>query len=1170
MTDLAFAGGQAIATDIPVREANYYRVYVPSNVPSWKVQLTVTTGEAMLACLKDTVPNVGALLNTTVTNSGGRKMQRAGDEHFVLLPSPGQTNVTPGWYYLAVVAEGEGITNITRIGTGTSSYTLTSLGQAPITYLGDVGLVDRVDTNTLGGGEVRIYQFNVPAGTQNIGALLENRTGNPTMALWVGPRSPEPGATTAMLPADPYGNEGGESPGNNVSPTSLVVSTPTNGIYTLIVKARGIQGVIGGISNATYTLRLNASGTMPIDFEGGSVAVASQAPSSWRYFKVVVPTNAAGWDVRLQDVIGLPKIVVRRESVPNVLSTTPWGMPGTVNNWPTNYQWAPAGDWTKRSMSADGTINEDGRIMAAGLNRPLEAGTYYVGVFNTASSNASYTILSRGIGSGFSIPLVDLPLVGSVTNLSLSARSAAYYKVIIPSNTVSWKVQLSGIMGESMLAVLRNSLPNTDTMNSSGNITSGKSMQKLGNEQFVLLPAQGQSYISPGTNYLAVIAEGVNPGNTSRIGPGESSYVLTSGVVPITDLGMLTSEDLVYPDTAQGGESKAYQFTVPWSTYGVRVRLENRVNNPVAVGVAGDRLPDPGASVAGVPDSYGNEGGQTIIDGHPTVVTLPNAVNGIYSVMVKARALSSAWPDASYTLRVQEMLVPELNLSSEQNTNGLSNEISGLLQDNERAFFKFVIPATNNGQPVIGWKLDLVQSSGLASMRVRKDVLPADANNSYQMAFTTASAIIAPPYLSNGVWFVEVKASGSTAFTLKSSALTLERLAWVMPAPGEASQTPGVSLPYFGDTGIDTNGVALGGDQSIFLEQGFLHYYAVEVPGTNNGLLRAQLEAISGNPDLYLRVGSVPTLYHTISGSAGTLYERSMLASSGTEYANWVPLNGKLETQLKPGLWYMAVRAAGNANARYRLRVSVGSITDLPIHSPGLTNQIVAGGDWRYYRVTMPSALPLSFSVTFGQDSGDVFMYLRDTVPPGNGANGTEYKDWSSDQKNFGPYPSYDLPGTYSFNTPPVRPGQAFYIGFRALSDSVFNVRVTTNGTPAQEPTVVAFYGGTAFTNLAAYSAAIFRVDVPPEATRWRHTSTHATNLIVYLDQGSIPTRTGNRWVGSYANSSYSYSLVVWNDPIETICSEHLAVGPRPILFPAGDQRHGGNQDFSLDHGRQE
>ena len=42
------------------------------------------------------------------------------------------------------------------------------------------------------------------------------------------------------------------------------------------------------------------------------------------------------------------------------------------------------------------------------------------------------------------------------------------------------------------------------------------------------------------------------------------------------------------------------------------------------------------------------------------------------------------------------------------------------------------------------------------------------------MASRGASAVIVPPFLTNGVWYVEVKGSGSTAFRLTSNPLTLE------------------------------------------------------------------------------------------------------------------------------------------------------------------------------------------------------------------------------------------------------------------------------------------------------------------------------------------------------------------------------------------------------------
>src|SRR5688500_1999540 len=112
-----------------------------------------------------------------------------------------------------------------------------------------------------------------------------------------------------------------------------------------------------------------------------------------------------------------------------------------------------------------------------------------------------------------------------------------------------------------------------------------------------------------------------------------------------------------------------------------------------------------------------------------------------------------------------------------------------------------------------------------------------------------------------------------------------------------------------------------------------------------------------------------------------------MLANA-TEYANWVPLDAKIDTRLKPGLWYLAVRAAGNANTRYRLKLSVGNVTEIPVHGPLLTNHLLAGGDWRYYKFTAPDTLPGGVNLNFSEQSGDVIVYMRDTHPPGNGTTG--------------------------------------------------------------------------------------------------------------------------------------------------------------------------------------
>ncbi len=1155
VTPLAFEGGSLPITGLAPRDAAYFSVEIPENTPSWKAHLTVRAGEGMMAIGKGTIPNVLVAGNGSLTNSSGRKVQKLGDEHFLLLPPAGTNVLSPGTYYLAVVAEGNS-PQAGRTGSGNSDFTIVSQGPAPVRDLGQISAADLTEAGTLAAGDTQLYRFTVPTGTLGMGVRLDQRTGNPAMVLKGGPLMPAPGLGQATLPLDTYGYDGGVTTGHDAHPSFINVGNPTNETYSLVVMARSLAG--GAPTNATYTLRLNASGSGILPFDGESVAVADQGPQSWRYFSVVVPENAVGWDVRLRDVTGgLPKLVIRRESLPSSLQTTPWSSPSTQTAWPTNAQWAPGPDWTRRSASsADAGISEDGRIFACGMGRPLQPGTYYVGVYNNSpTAKSSYTIISRGIGEGFAIPVVDVPMVGAA-EATLPAREAAYFRVVVPTNTLSWKVKLTGTAGESMMVAARGFIPSLDMNVAAGTLAAGKGMQKLGHDHFLLLPGATQTNVTSGTNYFAVVSEGVNPPNASRIGSGSSSFTFESqGSVVPEDLGLLTSEDIVQAGQVEGGESRLYQFLVPPGMIGFRVKLEDRVGNPTLVLRQGDRIPDPGVGAPST-DAYGNEGGLPSTDAHNTLVTVPNPVPGIYTLVVKGRASNGTYPDASFSIRLQEMLTPEINFDEAMNANGLVNAVSGVLDDNERNYFKFVIPASSEDQPVIGWQLKLVQSSGLASMRARLNALPSDAVTAGQMPFTTAQAILVPPFLTNGVWYVEVKGAGSTAFTLTSQPLQLDRPAWVMPGAGQAATAPGVSAPFFGDTGVDAGGVPLPGDQSTFLQQGFLHYYGIEVPESNQGLLRAALEAFSGNPDLYLRAGAPPTLYHNNTGANGTIYDRSMLANA-TEYANWVPLAGKTETKLKPGLWYIAVRAAGNANARYRLKLSVGNVTELKLQAPELSSQLVAGGDWRYYRFTAPPSIPGGVSLSFSQQSGDVVVHVRDTVPPGNGATGApgDLKDWNTDAKNHGPYPNFDAPGTYPLSAPPLRPGATYFVGVRAANDASFAIRLTTNSVPNALPEVIPFYGGRIQPVLAPASQSVYRIDVPAEATRWKHTSTNLAGVQMFIEQGTLPAKgsTDDWRNGTSTNSNFnqylltgwpwipgqSYFLIVTNSTAE----------PQPILF---------------------
>src|SRR5204863_7143820 len=135
-------------------------------------------------------------------------------------------------------------------------------------------------------------------------------------------------------------------------------------------------------------------------------------------------------------------------------------------------------------FNAPGNVNEVGRILAMGMGRPLEAGTYYVGVINSGSSTNSmaYTVLSRGIGTNFTIPVTQIAFSGgSFTTNGLPAREAAYFSVNVPSNTPSWKIKLSTNASESMLMVLRDALPSV-AANDDAAVSSTDSGARIQNE----------------------------------------------------------------------------------------------------------------------------------------------------------------------------------------------------------------------------------------------------------------------------------------------------------------------------------------------------------------------------------------------------------------------------------------------------------------------------------------------------------------------------------------------------------------------------------------------------------------------------------------------------------------------------------------------------------------
>jgi hypothetical protein len=611
----------AITNSLPPREAAYYEVVVPTNVPSWKVHLSNQMGDTMLVVTANTVPTV----------LSQKQMQKSGDEQYLRLPPPNTNCLAPGTNYLVVIGEGMNPEFAqSRINTGISGFVLDSLGALAITNFGTLtASTNLVIDGSLDGGESAAYQFAVDPSVLGFWVTLDETIGNPCMVESLGSALPDPGVGNGSVSTDTYGNEGGVSSGAAASFYQIETAAPGGvPVVTIMVKARGASFAW---QDASYTLEVTPIPATPLSFDGGTNSILDSPQDT--FFVVTVPTNAAGWDLRLTDVTsGQPQLVVARDVLPVLPTTTGFNpSPFAAVTWPSDAVWAAGEDWTARPGETDGTL-DDGRTLAMGLGRPLQPGTYYVKVLPLGGDVVSCNLVSRGIGPGFSIPVTDLDFAGGQASQPfLMAREAAYFRVMITNQVASWKVKLSSPDSESLLIVSKDTLPNVGA-SSSVTITNspGRKMQKIGDEQFLLLPDSGQTNLTLGTYYLAVVGEGVAVTGATMIGGGGGGFTLTSvGPASITSLGSISDSDILVTNSLQGGEAALFQFSVPSQYQTVEASLQNTIGNPVMVLGMGGSIPDPSAGGTGVgSDPYGTEGGDFPVYGvNATLITLVNPTN---------------------------------------------------------------------------------------------------------------------------------------------------------------------------------------------------------------------------------------------------------------------------------------------------------------------------------------------------------------------------------------------------------------------------------------------------------------------------------------------------------------------------------------------------------------
>ncbi|RKX42273.1 MAG: hypothetical protein DRP64_10115, partial [Verrucomicrobia bacterium] len=1115
---IAFNGGSNTIANLPARDVEYFKVTVPSNTSSWRIQLANTDGETQLYIREARVPTWS--MSSSPYGSPGysfsamTRLKVTGEENFTLLPESGQTTIPPGDYYLMVVSEGQSPSG-SYIGTGAASATLYSHGEASFTDLGSLlnpGIKE--EPGSYGKGEIQRYQFTVPAGVLAMEIRLDDRVGSPEMNLRLDTNFPN---------GTSYGSYSGHS--YQFTDTTIINMTePAPGIWSLMVND---SRSAGSIEPGFYTLRIITSGSTDIIFDGGGDSNVDLLPESWKYYKVEVPVqtngnNVIGWELRTTQWSGSrPRMYIRRDELPSTSGAPGWYYPWSTTSWPSGNQWlTQGGDWTHRSYTSDGSQVYPKYLLSMGIDRPLTApGIYYIGFYNSSSTvtgNFSFASSATGVGMTYEPQPIDFN-GGSNTIANLPAREVEYYSVEVPPGMANWKLKLKNTDGETTLYIREAHVPTWSmsqhaTYSPGFNIGAMPRLAKPDDEYYILLPESGAATIPPGTYYLMVASLGQNP-TASWIGTGTSSAVLHSlGEQVVPNLGDLPiSGSLSVSNTYEAGEAdNLYRFGVTNGAGAVELRLVD-----VAAGDPRFYLRKDGNLPKG--PGYGIYSGHAYHHTSESVFTVPNPGTGTWSVVVADHDAETALQNGEYRLVITDKMPAELNFDELLNTNGNSNVAGGTLADNQRDFYRVEVPALLDGDPVVGWYLTTSVTQGDAQTRVRKDLLPDDAGGgTTQIAFKSPAQVIVPPLLTPGIWYVEVKGVGATGYTLTSSAIWMER-DWAMPAVGESITTPGLSVPLFGDSGVDIDGNPLPVDQGVDLENGFYHFYEVTVPADNAGLLRTQLEAISGNPNLYIRVGDAPTLDYNYNYQPQ--YDHRLTSTANTEYGNWVPYDGRYEMALEAGTWYIMVKADGGSNARYRLKLSGGNVyaggnvQELALDGGSLTGQLLAENDWRHYRVVVPTNAPVDWNITYSQESGNVDLYLRDTIPAGNSGTFSDsanyIRDWNKDLKNRGtPRPNYPGTGTHTVNMPPLRPGHVYYLGFIAQSDASFSVGSGVAGGTIPVYEKVDFETGFVSTTIPPGTEVTYQVDVPPDAVRWIHSTTNTSALNVYLEQGTLPSQT--------------------------------------------------------------
>ena len=1090
VTQLDFDGGSYSESNVPHHAARHFAIDVPEGASSWRVRLQALEGDANMAVRQNFLADFTVTELGDADLRGGVKVESLGNDWYHLLPT-GSDPLSAGRYYITVY--GFLFTSLDP----ELSFTIESKGEIPIKNMGEASTTALTEPLNLDQGEFQYFQFTVPQGTTNLQVYVDLELGY--IPLSVANRN------GYVAPATKFGRrgyDGGIGGTSGVLPgVALLYSLPEPGVYTVVTQAT---------TPSTGELVVVASGIQTLDFNGGSSQVFSLPKNTWSYYIVDVPSSGyVGWDLELiDDSGGKGQIVVKKGSLPSTSFTSGWeGSPSANTLWPDEATWVQSSDWSDRTSDPI-TGSRTGDRFVAAFDRPLVGGRYFVGVTNFSSTPANFTLRSRGIGEVSSDALIkvrDISWDGDTASIeNLGVRQAGFYRVNLPVGLPSWQARLRNGVGESMYAFRKGFIPDLVVRSSYyPSESQGLSASIAGDEWLNLLPEEGTSSIAPGDYYFAVVGEGQNPPNSQTVGEGDVSATLeTYGEAAVTDLGVISASPISLPFNLSGGELQNFTFEVPPNSENLEVHLRDVGNAPGFAFARTTLRVDPGVATS---FNYGHAGGVESEEQSRSLVNIISPTQGTYSLALNTESVAGVVLPASGTLEIRT--VPSIPLDFADRGNGRNRHQASLLNEQVLSYRVDIPEASEFPQEVLGWRIRIEASTGAPKLRV----YDLRSQRNLSPVFTDSVEIIAPPYFEMGKeWFFDITGVGLTEYTVISEPIFDDIIEWTMPV--EFNQ-------FFGDSGAKE----LGADD--------WDYYAIDVPEGNLGLLKTILEVNSGNPKLYLRTGSIPQDKHSTTGRTGSTFERS-LTGAQSEYGNWVAFDAKDERTLEPGRWFVGIQAVDEVNASYRLQLSTGDVTEIEINE-GFEKQLIAEGDWKYYKFKTPLDIPSDLSVLIEEQFGEVKLHVRAVIPPGLNATNVSGQSQSSglnhsdDNLNQGPYFTNGIAtdGPHLMTVGPTRMDEQYYLGVYAVSDAQFKIDLSASAEPATIEHIV-FLGGEYTTTLEPDETKYLRFFAPFGADEISYSTVRSEGIRVRLEQGTIPGPTRAHYSGrARKDEGYTRSL---------------------------------------------